>query len=265
LAIAGEDALVCAKPARLGPDADRAGTLFAWRLVAERDWHTTSLAFPVGSVAYVAGKFYFTTGAPRIVVYQSEGVIEFDPATGQSVTLRAPGTPLERRGKGNAGKPLTFAHLHFGYGAKDGLLLGLLDQRLYGWDPVTKAVRDMKLPMPQSGPTTLFDPISSAFGFELGYEPAAGTPSLARVAPTAPTHELGILRAGRKKAAASVALAFPEPDTVHGLVYPGRTSLLVPCRSRYAFYEIPYADIQQWLAANPPAADKPAPEANKNK
>jgi hypothetical protein len=258
LAIAGADALVCAKPASLGLDADRAGTSFAWRLVAERDWHTTPLAFPVGSVAYVAGKFYFTTGAPRIVVYQSEGVIEFDPATGQSVTLRAPGTPLERRSKG---KPLTFGHLHFGYGAKDGLLLGLMDQRLYGWDPVTKTVRDMNLPMPMSGPTTRFDPVSSAFGFELGYDPAAGTPSLARSAPTATTHELSIRRVGRKKAAESVPLAFPEPDTVHGLVYPGQTSLLVPCRSRYAFYEIPYADIQQWLAANPPAADKPGPNA----
>lgn len=258
--VAGEDALACVKTNSLGPDADYPGTSFAWRLMAEHDWHTTPLAFQIRSVAYVAGKFYFTTGSPRLVTYQSVGVIEFDPSTGQSVTLRTPGSPLERRGKGDAGKPLTFAHLQFEYGAQDGLLLGLIGQRLYGWDPVTKSVRDMNLLLnPEGGPTRRFDPISSGFGFELEYEAAAGTPSLARSALTATTHELSVRRVGRKKAAESVPLAFPEPDSVQGVVYPGRTSLLVPCRSRYAFYEIPYADIQQWLAANPPAADKPAP------
>jgi hypothetical protein len=42
-------------------------------------------------------------------------------------------------------------------------------------------------------------------------------------------------------------------------------SILVPftwfARKRRGFWEIPYADIQKWLAANPPAADKPVPKA----
>jgi hypothetical protein len=44
----------------------------------------------------------------------------------------------------------------------------------------------------------------------------------------------------------------------HGAMIPTPTSVLCTLRNRSGFLDIPYSDIQQWLAANPPAADKPA-------
>jgi len=225
------------------------------------EWRTARLPFEVRHLTQLGRKFYLTTAVPQIVVYQAEGLVEFDTETLTSKTLRAPGTWAARRDDKNA--PVTFEHLNFGAGACDGLLVGTLGRTLYGWDPAKNEVRllDAK---PKSPPPATVATNSHAFGFDLCRDINYGWIELKGNA--AGHCELRVIPEG-SRAPVTIPVLFPfipepvhprlkpprgttnsQPDVLANAAIPGPDALCVPYASHRALHIIPYAEIQRWLA-----------------
>jgi hypothetical protein len=255
----GESLLFYAKHFDL--DADNLGTWFAWRPLTGGEWRTARLTFPAGGPAQVGRKLYFTTSAPRIVTYQSNGLIEFDTETLQATTLRVPGTPFPKRDKTT---PLAFEHLSFGYGARDGLLLSKAGQQLYGWDPVTKAVRSLTEARLR-GSRFLVETNSLACGFAI----VRNEYGIAMDITAADRLQLQVLPTGHAQPI-TIPLALPAADRPvavscgYAATFTGATALYAVMHQHRGLYIIPYADIQQWLAANSREVNKPASKAGES-
>lgn len=238
------------------------------------EWRTARLPFEIRQLAQIGRKLYFTTAVPQIVVYQAEGVVEFDAETCASKTLRPPGTWAARRADNKA--PIRFEHLTFGAGARDGLLLGTIGRSLYGWDPSTDEVRPLDAGQ-KAPPPSGVDTNSHEFGFDMCLSLAYGWIELKRM--PAGHCELSVVPSGSREAVA-VPILFPMmpeplsarlrpwdwksgslPDVVPTYAISGKDGLCVPYASRRGLHFIPYGAIRQWLAANLPAPGKPVATA----
>lgn len=128
------------------------------------------------------------------------------------------------------------------------------------WSPATGAWRAVDLATWEAAhaETTKYKTASKQFGFDVGQFVVGNPPYLEVKRASLPSVE-AIPLSARTAAGAAPTSAVTSGDGV----ITSATAVLVLCDQGQAFYEIPYADIQQWLAANPPAADKSASEVNK--
>ena len=227
-----------------------------------------SFPFEVRSATQLDSKIYMITQVPRLKVYQSTGLVRMDPKTLECETLRAPGTPRVRVARGS--KEIPFEALPFEYQlqVQDGLLLESSGGRIRrGWNPKTNRVQPVKAKARgytevDASPYLLT--ASQPFGFTLS--PVNGL----IVVCEKERFKLRVVRTGsavaesiplvfkylpdlRKTDSRSKAARFANPIsyTTDAVLTP--TAVYVPFFRNRGFYEIPYADIQRWLAANPPA------------
>lgn len=246
-------------------------TQFGLRKRDEDEWRFVELPFEVRAATQIDSTIYMISVVPRVAMAAATGLVSMDPQALECRTLRAPGTPLVKVDR-RAGGEVPFAALPFEFDlqVKDGLLVESNGMRIrYGWDPRTGKVQPVQARLRgysewDSSPHLK---ASQEFGFTLAH-----VNGLIVVFDNG-RFSLRVVRDGRTEAEPVPLLFRNQPSlektdsrtqatylrnpisyNTDAILTP--TSLFVPFFSDRGFWEIPYADIRQWLAADSPEANK---------
>jgi hypothetical protein len=254
----------------------KAGEL-CYRQRLNGQWHSVKTPFTIWSAAEVAGKLYCLAEAPSVGMGLQTpcSIIEVDPATGSISTVFDPLRNPKPERATPEGALLDMGRCRLS-ATKDELLVcrDALRGVYCAWNPATKTWRKVKQEVWNA---TLTEELASAaasrpFGFEILFWSTSAFHCDAglglRIQRTgAKQHEVIPLAMDAEPFRPSVfnRETWEQQFTVRvcaGAVILTPTGVLIPHIIKRGFWEIPYADIQKWLAANPPAADKPVPKAS---
>ena len=249
-------------------------TEFGLRPLTGGEWRFVSFPFEVRAATQLDSKIYMITVVPRLSLHQATGLVRMDPETLECETLRSPGTPRVKVARGSKEIPFEALPFEFQLQVQDGLLLESSGGRIrHGWNPKTNRVQPVKAKLRgyTEVDTSPYLTASQPFGFTLS--PVNGLIIVCEKE----RFKLRVVRAG-SASAESVPLVFknlPNLKKVDARTKAARfvnpisyatdavltpTAVYIPFFRDRGFYEIPYTDIQQWLAAHP--APVPATKGN---
>ena len=248
---------------------------FGLRPRAGGEWRFVEFPFEVRAATQIDKTIYLLSVVPRVTMAAATGLVSMDLETLERKTLRSSGVALVKPDSKAGEIPFEALPFEFDLQVQDGLLLESNGMRIrHGWNPKTNQVQPVKAGMRgfSEVDSSPYLKASKEFGFTLS--PENGLILLCQNA----RFHLRVIRDGstvpetvpltfqnqpnlEKIDSRTEKAYFANPVSYYTDVILTPTSIFVPFFRNRGFWEIPYADIQQWLAANPPAADKPAPKA----
>jgi hypothetical protein len=246
----------------------------ALRKPDEQAWRIHQFPFHMENLTQVGGTLYAVIEIPTVTIYSCKGFATIDPATFKSAILVEP-VPNAHPPQPESTNAVLVAPA---YGTElaataTELLVRYENRYCVAWNPATKATRRATEQewLAASTPPDPYRQASLRYGFEI-----LNTPS-GILGPDIPdgggTFPVRVKLPGSSQVV-DVPIWIDEPPTDNMEKWKGcqripicvDTGILLPYAEnslRRGFWEIPYADIQQWLAANPPKAGESAPAANK--
>jgi len=238
---------------------------FGLRPRAGGEWRFIDFPFEVRAATQIDKTIYLLSVVPRVTMAAATGLVSMDMETLECKTLRSSGVALVKPDSKTGEVPFEALPFEFDLQVKDGFLLESSGRPVrYGWNPKTGEVRAMKARERGFAETDIspYLKASEEFGFTLS--PDNGLILLCQNG----RFHLRVIRKGssvpetvpltfqnqpnlEKHDGQTKTNYFANPVDYSTDVVLTRTSIFVPFFRNRGFWEIPYADIQQWLKEHP--------------